>query len=78
MSSTSTKIPYPPVTPTDGKNMKALAKDSKIPMYMPKKKDKGAKGSTENLSKSSEDVSKVKKKTKFGSIKSFFGRKRFV
>nr|XP_022330490.1 uncharacterized protein LOC111128871 isoform X6 [Crassostrea virginica]XP_022330491.1 uncharacterized protein LOC111128871 isoform X6 [Crassostrea virginica]XP_022331038.1 uncharacterized protein LOC111129162 isoform X9 [Crassostrea virginica]XP_022331039.1 uncharacterized protein LOC111129162 isoform X9 [Crassostrea virginica] len=78
MSSTSTKIPSPPVTPTDGKNMKALAKDSKIPMYMPKKKDKGTKGSMENLSKSSEDVSKVKKKTKFGSIKSFFGRKRMT
>lgn len=76
--SSASKIPSPPVTPTDGKNMKALAKDTKIPMYMPKKKDKGGKGSMENISKSTEDVSKVKKKTKFGSIKSFFGRKRLV
>ncbi|XP_056022675.1 uncharacterized protein LOC125649102 isoform X5 [Ostrea edulis] len=72
----ASRIPSPPVTPTDGKSLKALAKDTKIPMYMPKKKEKGAKGSNENISKSTEDVSKVKKKTKFGSIKSFFGRKR--
>lgn len=45
---------------------------------MPKRKDKGGKGSIENISKSTEDVSKVKKKTKFGSIKSFFGRKRKI
>lgn len=76
--SSASKIPSPPVTPTDGKNLKALARDTKIPMYMPKRKDKGGKGSMENISKSTEDVSKVKKKTKFGSIKSFFGRKRFV
>ncbi|XP_061183407.1 uncharacterized protein LOC133191689 [Saccostrea echinata] len=74
----ASKIPSPPITPTDGKNLKALAKDTKIPMYMPKRKDKGGKGSNENISKSTEDVSKVKKKTKFGSIKSFFGRKRKI
>lgn len=47
-------------------------------MYMFKRKDKGGKGFMENILKSIEDVFKVKKKIKFGFIKSFFGRKRFV
>lgn len=62
----------------DGKNLKVLVRDIKIFMYMFKRKDKGGKGFMENILKFIEDVFKVKKKIKFGFIKSFFGRKRFV
>ena len=73
----ASKIPSPPKSPTESniKGLKMLAKDTKIPMYSPRKLDKGAKPQ-DSMSKSTEDMAKSKRKTAFGSIKSFFGRKR--
>ncbi|XP_060078901.1 uncharacterized protein LOC132558371 isoform X2 [Ylistrum balloti] len=71
-----TKFPSPPVSPT-----KMTAKDTKIPLYTPNrvKKDRAPMSPRDPMSKSSEDISKLKKKpgTAFKqSIKNFFGRKR--
>ncbi|XP_071163476.1 uncharacterized protein [Mytilus edulis] len=76
-SNYKSKIPTPPLSPTDSKSSKTgSVKETKIPVYSPLKK-KGEKSSTENISRSTEDVSKLKKKSHFkDSIKSFFGRKR--
>jgi hypothetical protein len=76
-SSYKSKAPTPPQSPTDNKPPRAGgSKETKIPVYSPLKK-KGDK-SSEPLSRSTEDVSKLKKKTHFkDSIKSFFGRKRY-
>jgi hypothetical protein len=76
-SSYKSKAPTPQQSPTDNKPPRAGgSKDTKIPVYSPLKK-KGDK-SSEPLSRSTEDVSKLKKKTHFkDSIKSFFGRKRY-
>lgn len=66
----------PPQSPTDTKSTKPSSKDTKIPVYSPMKK-KGDKSAGDNMSRSTEDVSKLKKKTHLkDSIKSFFGRKR--
>lgn len=69
------KLSSPPQSPTENKLIKPSAKETKIPVYSPTKK-KGDK-SSDNISRSTEDVSKLKKKTHLkDSIKSFFGRKR--
>ncbi|KAK3092952.1 hypothetical protein FSP39_009296 [Pinctada imbricata] len=72
----ASKIPSPPVSPTEKRDIKLSAKDTKIPMYSPRKVEKGAKA--DPMSKSTEDMSKNKKRTTFGSIKNFFGRKRKI
>ncbi|XP_033735667.1 LOW QUALITY PROTEIN: uncharacterized protein LOC117324110 [Pecten maximus] len=69
------KFPSPPVSPT-----KMTAKDTKIPLYTPNraKKERAPMSPRDPMSKSSEDISKLKKKpgTAFKqSIKNFFGRK---
>lgn len=70
--------PLSPSSPSEGKNVNGATKDTKIPVYSPRKKDKGSKTPREStLSKSTEEISKMKKKTPFkDSIKNFFGRKR--
>ncbi|OWF38369.1 uncharacterized protein LOC110466332 isoform X3 [Mizuhopecten yessoensis] len=71
------KFPSPPVSPT-----KMTAKDTKIPLYTPNraKKDRAPMSPRDPMSKSNEDISKLKKKTGGTafkqSIKNFFGRKR--
>ena len=68
-----------PSSPTATKP--GLVKDTKIPLYTPHRyrKDKGPTSPRDPMSKSTEDISKLKKKMPFKqSIKNFLGRKRYV